>query len=136
MRAAYRAASRARAVLRDSERLLQTYCMVVLAVFALGFMLIELKPLLLPLCFALFISLLYVPLIDTLTCRSQPACKGRNLPCRTGAKRRMSIIGDDQQIAPVGGARAGVVPRCAVCRGMAAIHARGFYGPAVAEWHG
>lgn len=100
MRAAMRVASRARAMLRDSEQLLQTYCMVVLATFALGFMLIELKPLLLPLCFAMFISLLYAPLIDLLTCRNQARHMKRNQACRIAAKRKFAFIGDDGQVPP------------------------------------
>lgn len=49
--------------------LLHRYCMAVVAIFALGIMLIELRSVLLPLCFAVFLSLLYIPVVDFLTCR-------------------------------------------------------------------
>lgn len=88
---------RAKELMRDNERLLQTYCQVVLALFALGFMLIELRGVVLPFFFALFLSLLYIPLIDTLTCRSQPAYHATaNVACRRKYKRKFRCcVGED-----------------------------------------
>ncbi|KAA0160049.1 hypothetical protein FNF31_04508 [Cafeteria roenbergensis] len=81
-----------KAYIDENNKGIQTYCLVVLATFAIGSLLLVLASVLLPLLFALFLSLHFSPLIELLECKRGPRClRECNMPCRRATKDAVKL---------------------------------------------